>query len=271
MRVLVSPRLAEVPLGPKLMEKLNDASIRYSVKDVAQGRDANDLPLLGFRRELPGAPTEPFPLVVLLCSPDRLMRDVLAGKGLAELLDQVAGGCPGLTVLLLVVGLDQYLRQQAARQHAYPGKPKVEAVLARAHVTQQAVRQFMARDDEEAAEHVLGVARALAEVPYTPQDDFARATATGASKRETLAPEHKHLQTIVEFLRCIPSVGPKAALAIAQRYPGLGMLMDALEAAARPETLLENIMQDNGRRVGPAASKQVHRHLILGSSEAEQT
>eukprot|EP01025_Chloroclados_australasicus_P044641 TRINITY_DN4852_c0_g1_i9.p2 TRINITY_DN4852_c0_g1~~TRINITY_DN4852_c0_g1_i9.p2 ORF type:complete len:479 (-),score=58.35 TRINITY_DN4852_c0_g1_i9:283-1719(-) len=134
----------------------------------------------------------------------------------------------------------------------------------------------------QGAEHVHALTITLARQPYWRNETILHnfkdgKLNEGARKMEDLISQFSDGQKAwAKCLYRIDGVGPKDAVAIAQKYPSMRILMkeylddNTTTLAQNKELLLENLVTDTGRRLGPAASRKVYRALCC-ADENQQT
>ncbi|KAI8464341.1 MAG: hypothetical protein J3K34DRAFT_492195 [Monoraphidium minutum] len=180
---------------------------------------------------------QPAAFVAQLCAP---------GGGLRRLLGAAAAAHPACSLQALVVGLDPHLKSEEARDYRAGGASfrvsEVAGEFLRLQLAVPALQLRKVPNAEDAARHVLSLARALGQQPYkrTERDDalvgaggggggsFEAAAATGMGD---LGPGARR------FGRClarVQGIGGGQVWAICREFGGLGALAQAFrrEAAA---------------------------------------
>ncbi|KAK9828426.1 hypothetical protein WJX81_006839 [Elliptochloris bilobata] len=255
--------------------------------DAAGGAALTHLPgrrVVAWQRRRPrldGAgdePPEDVPYVLVHLMGEDFVEEVERDQ-LRSLVAACGAAHPGYTLGLLIEGLDAHLRRQEAADYRARGpgsggfcRAPIDAASAGLSVSWPGVRHALVPDGAAAAEHVLGLTKALAVQPYKVQDaflaQFGSGKASGAEARDTLlrAPLPAEQKSWYAALCCLPELGPKQAHAVVGAWPSLGALLAAYQDPARSqrekEGLVAGLMRTGASmRIGPVASRKLFAFL----------
>ncbi|KAK9823741.1 hypothetical protein WJX72_005067 [[Myrmecia] bisecta] len=281
-----------------------EASQQLREKDM--GVAIMDLPLSGrgvvFRRQVPALPAAasdsqvadsasalPGSLVwqdlpyVLLCFTAADFTAQVEKDRLQSVFDAAGAAYPEFSVGLLIEGLEHYLTQRGRQDFRRDGpgaaasfdRRTVDNFLMDIAVRRPGVHFRLAVDGPQCAEHLVGLARALADQPYKVQESYL--ACFGGGGRDSASIKALEIQYPIELpdravwfkaLTYMQGLPPGAAHVIANTYTSLGALasvyMDDSKSERTKAMLLEDLTKpgEGARsRVGPAASKKLYRFL----------
>ena len=218
-------------------------------------------------------------VLACLTAPDYVAA-VDAGTGLASLAATTAAAHPGATLGVVVEGLDAHLSSRErsdARAGVAPSQGgfvrcRYDGADAATAVRFPGVRLTLVPDAAAAAEHAVGLAKALAVQPFKKRGDFVTDfDGDSAAARTLLASvtgEPRPVITAARALARIPGVGPAAALAVARQWGCLGGLMQAAAADALTLTTTIAGLRAGRARVGLASAARVVAMLTVEDGDA---
>ncbi|KAL2631387.1 hypothetical protein R1flu_016073 [Riccia fluitans] len=305
--VYIDKRIIESKtLGPPLLQQLASKEYQYHVvtnpveKTIlwTMKRPPDDSKAILEMRESQEEPFSQLPLedvevkysVVFLDAAD--FTDMVAGNAVNSHISKIKEQHPGYTVCYLVNNLTRYIYKKEQLQYRNGDKswkrPNVEQVLAEFITHHVGVRFRLCVDENEMAEHIVGLTRSLAESPFKPKLTSLTINANG----ELIGKNDPNRDVIrrdpwKKALAAIPNMTGAAVIAITKVYPTMRSLLNAYldpsKTVLEKEFLLQNIVKDaalgsaraDGRRVGPACSKRVYRLLMaqngnLRTEDAEE-
>jgi len=225
-------------------------------------------------------PDPPVPYVLACWTAADYVAAVDAGPGLAGLAAAAAARHPGATLGVVLEGLDAHLSARERADFAAgvgPGdggfvRARYAGAVADAAVSLPGVRLRLVPDAAAAAEHVVGLAKALASHPYKRRGDFVSdfdgdtaAARSALAAVRSLAPP---AALAARALARVPGVGPAAAVAVAAEHGCLGVLMSSAAADADALRLSLAALRAGRTRVGPAAAARVVAMLTADDGEA---
>eukprot|EP00899_Mesostigma_viride_P017283 jgi/Mesvir1/25556/Mv01793-RA.2 len=160
---------------------------------------------------------------------------------------------PGHVISLVVSGLVPYLRSCKQKEWKAGGTggsaPDIDAMLAHLTVAHGAakVKHFLALDAADAADHVVQLAKCMAQAPYRTDMKFLKVFGSAHASTSRVV-EHQDGQcgSWAAMLNTIQGSGDRSARAIAKAFPSLRHLMDAY--AALPDDALRNRHHRRPRR-----------------------
>ncbi|KAL3689221.1 hypothetical protein R1sor_015530 [Riccia sorocarpa] len=294
--VYIDKRILESKtLGPPLLQQLASKEYKYQVvtnpvektvlwtmkmpsddsKAILEMRESQEEPLVS--SQIPLEDVEVKYLVVFLDAAE--FSDMVAGNEVNGHIAKIRERHPGYTICYLVNNLTRYIHKKEQIQYRTGDKswkrPNVEQVLAEFITHQVRVRSRLCVDENEMAEHIVGLTRSLAECPFKPKLTSLTINANG----DHIGKGDPHREVIKKdpwkkALAAIPNMTGAAVIAITKVYPTMRSLLNAYldptKTVLEKEFLLQNIVKDvalgsasaAGRRVGPVCSRRVYRLLM---------
>ena len=220
------------------------------------------------------------PFVLACLTASDYVSAVDAGTGLEALAIATATAHPGATLGVVVEGLDAHLssRERAdARAGVAPSqggfvRRRYDGADAAVAIRLPGVRLTLVPDAVAAAEHAVGLAKALAVQPFKKRGDFVTDfDGDSAAARTLLASvtgESRPVIVAARALARVPGVGPSAALAVARQWGCLGALMQAATDDATTLTTTIAGLRAGRARVGPATAARVVAMLTVDDGDA---
>ncbi|BBN09176.1 crossover junction endonuclease EME1 [Marchantia polymorpha subsp. ruderalis] len=205
--------------------------------------------------------------------------EMVEGDAVNDHISRVKKQHPGYSLCYLVNNLTRYIYKLEQTHYRAGNKnwrrPKVEQVLAEFITHHVGVLSRLCLDENEMAEHILGLTRGLAECPFKSKLTTLTINANGQhlSKNDPNRDVIKR-DPWKRALAAIPNITGAAVIAIARVYPTMRALLNAYldptKTVLEKEFLLQDIVKDavlgsanaEGRRVGPVCSKRIYRLLM---------
>ncbi|KAG6556472.1 hypothetical protein Mapa_002417 [Marchantia paleacea] len=205
--------------------------------------------------------------------------EMVEGDAVNDHISRVKKQHPGYSLCYLVNNLTRYIYKLEQTHYRAGNKnwrrPKVEQVLAEFITHHVGVLSRLCVDENEMAEHILGLTRGLAECPFKSKLTTLTINANGQhlSKNDPNRDVIKR-DPWKRALAAIPNITGAAVIAIARVYPTMRALLNAYldptKTVLEKEFLLQDIVKDaalgsanaEGRRVGPVCSKRIYRLLM---------
>ncbi|KAK9810672.1 hypothetical protein WJX73_009334 [Symbiochloris irregularis] len=235
-------------------------------------------------------PAEDFqdiPYVAVILTAEEAVRE--AENAFERLVHLSAQRLPGFTLSILMVGLEQHLRNRERSEYRTQGpsvlgfnKEPVEQAISALTVRYPGVRHCQLHDNEALGEHVLYLTRQLTEQPYAPQDAFlgnfggkSKDTQTASQVLSKYPLEHPDQKVVFNALQHIPSLGATHAQPLAQEFKSLGNIMALLHDpyGSRNTTramreMSRAVIGTADRCIGPAAIERMEHILTCEDPDA---
>ncbi len=266
-------------MGKVLTTAAEEKNVRSEVGDLAQANRVE------WRRCLPDRPGYALDAVGYWYGAAEFV-ELMASRQVVAAARAMRGRHPDGVVFVFVAGVAAHCRRAVRRKAAGNGqvftKEAVDDCCTALWLDYRLHVHAMDTADE-AAEHVRFVAYAVGARPYG--EELSRVDLRAAYARKKTERAHAALcpdgaggvreetpsdlgAVYQKLLALVPGCSPDKAKAIRRIYPSLKLLLDAFERADRPQTLLVDVEDRNGRRLGPKLAHKIWTVLGGGDPEA---
>ena len=211
--------------------------------------------------------------------------ELMAGEGVVALAKSLRNRHPDIVVFVLIGGVSAYCRRTARRRVGSDARVFTKDAVddcCTALWLDYRLHVHTMDSAEEAAEHVRFTAYAVGVRPYgdgLSKADLRTAYAKNKTQRgnAALCPDGaggvreetaSDLGAVYQkLLALVPGCSPDKAKAIRRVYPSLKRLLEGFENSAKPQTLLEDVQDRSGRRLGPKLAHKIW--MVMASGEAD--